>query len=238
MGMTHLGYVLERIKSMFKVDMDIDEQKIVYRETIKKMVQAEGKHKKQSGGAGQFGHVWIKFEPSDKDFEFAEDVFGGAVPRNYFPAVEKGLIETLESGPLAGFPVINIKATLYDGSYHPVDSNEISFKLAAALAFKEACKSAQPTILEPIVKVQVTIKDQFVGDVMGDMNKRRGRVLGMEQAEGFQVVIAEVPEAEIVKYAIDLKAMTQGSGSFTREFLRYEEVPHHLIDKIVEAYKK
>lgn len=238
MGMTHLGYVLERIKSMFKVDVDIDEQKIVYRETIKKSVQAEGKHKKQSGGAGQFGHVWIKFEPGNKDFEFAEDVFGGAVPRNYFPAVEKGLIETLESGPLAGFPVINIKATLYDGSYHPVDSNEISFKLAAALAFKEACKTAQPTILEPIVKVQVTIKDQFVGDVMGDMNKRRGRVLGMEQAEGFQVVIAEVPEAEIVKYAIDLKAMTQGSGSFTREFLRYEEVPHHLIDKIVEAYKK
>lgn len=238
MGMTHLGYVLERMKSMFKVDIDIEEQKIVYRETIKKTVQAEGKHKKQSGGAGQFGHVWIKFEPSDKIFEFAEDVFGGAVPKNYFPAVEKGLIEILENGPLAGFPVINIKATLYDGSYHPVDSNEISFKLAAALAFKEATKTAQPTILEPIFKVAVTIKDQFVGDVMGDMNKRRGRVLGMEQTEGFQVVIAEVPEAEIVKYAIDLKAMTQGSGSFTREFLRYEEVPHHLIDKIVEAYKK
>ncbi|MFA7055131.1 MAG: elongation factor G [Acholeplasmataceae bacterium] len=237
-GMTHLGYVLERMKTMFKVDVDIEDQKIVYRETIKKTVQAEGKHKKQSGGAGQFGHVWIKFEPSDKDFEFAEDVFGGAVPRNYFPAVEKGLVETLENGPLAGFPVINIKATLYDGSYHPVDSNEISFKLAAALAFKEATKTAQPTILEPIVKVQVTVKDQFVGDVMGDMNKRRGRVLGMEQSEGFQVVIAEVPEAEIVKYAIDLKAMTQGSGSFTREFLRYEEVPHQLIDKIVEAYKK
>ena len=238
MGMTHLGYVLERMKNMFKVDVDIDEQKIVYRETIKKSVQAEGKHKKQSGGAGQFGHVWIKFEPSDKHFEFAEDVFGGAVPRNYFPAVEKGLVETFESGPLAGFPVINVKATLYDGSYHPVDSNEISFKLAAALAFKEAVKSAQPTILEPIVKVEVTVKDQFVGDVMGDMNKRRGRVLGMNQADGFQVVIAEVPEAEIVKYAIDLKAMTQGSGSFTREFIKYEEVPHHLIDKIVEAYKK
>ncbi|PKK93290.1 MAG: elongation factor G [Tenericutes bacterium HGW-Tenericutes-6] len=238
MGMTHLSYVLERMKNMFKVDVDIDDQKIVYRETIKKMTQAEGKHKKQSGGAGQFGHVWIKFEPSDKLFEFAEDVFGGAVPKNYFPAVEKGLIETFEAGPLAGFPVINVKATLYDGSYHPVDSNEISFKLAAALAFKEAIKTCQPTILEPIVKVQVTVKDQFVGDVMGDMNKRRGRVLGMEQADGFQVVIAEVPEAEIVKYAIDLKAMTQGSGSFTREFIKYEEVPHHLIDKIIEAYKK
>ncbi len=237
-GMTHLAYVLERMKTMFKVDVDIDEQKIVYRETIKKLVNAEGKHKKQSGGAGQFGHVWIKFEPSKELFEFAEDVFGGAVPKNYFPAVEKGLIETFEHGPLAGFPVINVKATLYDGSYHPVDSNELSFKLAASLAFKEAIKTCQPTILEPIVKVEVTIKDQFVGDVMGDMNKRRGRVLGMNQAEGFQVVIAEVPEAEIVKYAIDLKAMTQGSGSFTREFLRYEEVPHNLIDKIVEAYKK
>ncbi|MDO9629810.1 MAG: elongation factor G [Acholeplasmataceae bacterium] len=238
MGMTHLNYVLERMKNMFKVDVDIDEQKIVYRETIKKQVQAEGKHKKQSGGAGQYGHVWIRFEPSPNIFEFQEDVFGGAVPRNYFPAVEKGLIEAFEHGPLAGFPVINVKATLYDGSYHQVDSNEISFKLAAGLAFKDAVKTCQPTILEPIVKVEVTIKDQFVGDVMGDMNKRRGRVLGMNQSEGFQVVIAEVPEAEIVKYAIDLKAMTQGSGSFTREFLRYEEVPHMLIDKIVEAYKK
>ncbi|MDI6452881.1 elongation factor G [Peloplasma aerotolerans] len=237
-GMTHLNYVLERMKNMFKVDVDVEEQKIVYRETIKKSVQAEGKHKKQSGGAGQFGHVWIKFEPTKELFEFSEDVFGGAVPRNYFPAVEKGLIETFEAGPLAGFPVINVKATLYDGSYHPVDSNEISFKLAASLAFKDAVKTCQPTILEPIVKVEVTVKDQFVGDVMGDMNKRRGRVLGMNQTEGYQVVIAEVPEAEIVKYAIDLKAMTQGSGVFTREFLRYEEVPNNLIDKIVEAYKK
>jgi elongation factor G len=237
-GMTHLGYILERMKTMFKVDVDVEDQKIVYRETIKKTVNAEGKHKKQSGGAGQFGHVWIKFEPSDKPFEFAEDVFGGSVPKNYFPAVEKGLIETFEAGPLAGFPVINIKATLYDGSFHPVDSNEISFKLAASLAFKEATKTCQPTILEPIVRVEVTVKDQYVGDVMGDMNKRRGRVLGMNQAEGYQVVIADVPEAEIVKYAIDLKAMTQGSGSFTREFLRYEEVPGMLIDKIIQAYKK
>jgi elongation factor G len=237
-GMTHLNYVLERMKNMFKVDVDVEEQKIVYRETIKKSVQAEGKHKKQSGGAGQFGHVWIKFEPTKELFEFSEDVFGGAVPRNYFPAVEKGLIEAFEAGPLAGFPVINVKATLYDGSYHPVDSNEISFKLAASLAFKDAVKTCQPTILEPIVKVEVTVKDQFVGDVMGDMNKRRGRVLGMNQTDGYQVVIAEVPEAEIVKYAIDLKAMTQGSGVFTREFLRYEEVPNNLIDKIVEAYKK
>lgn len=237
-GMTHLSYVLERMKTIFKVDVDIEDQKIVYRETIKRRVEAEGKHRKQSGGAGQFGHVYIRFEPTDEDFIFAEEIFGGSVPKNYHPAVEKGLIDTFEHGPLAGFPVINVKATLYDGSYHSVDSNEISFRMAASLAFREAVKTASPTILEPIVKVEVTVKDQFVGDVMGDMNKRRGRVLGMNQEGGFQVVVAEVPEAEIVKYAIDLKAMTQGSGSFTREFLRYEEVPHNLIDKIVEEYKK
>lgn len=237
-GLTHLHYVLDRMKTMFKVDVDIEDQKIVYRETIKKKVEAEGKHKKQSGGAGQFGHVWIRFEPSNETFEFSEEVFGGAVPRNYFPAVEKGLIETFEHGPLAGFPVINVKATLYDGSYHPVDSNELSFKMAAHLAFKEAVKTCEPTILEPIVKIDVTVKDQFVGDVMGDMNKRRGRVIGMHQTDGYQVIEAEAPEAEIITYAIDLKAMTQGSGSFTRSFIRYDEVPVYLIDKVVEAYKK
>ncbi|MCD4826867.1 MAG: elongation factor G [Acholeplasmataceae bacterium] len=237
-GMTHLNYVLERMKNMFKVEVDIEDQKIVYRETIKKLVEAEGKHKKQSGGAGQFGHVKIRFEPSKELFVFKEEVFGGSVPRNYYPAVEKGLIETFEHGPLAGFPVINVKATLYDGSYHPVDSNELSFKLAASLAFKDAVKSCSPTILEPVVKVEVTVKDQYVGDVMGDMSKRRGHVIGMNQVDGFQVVVAEVPEAEIVSYAIDLKALTQGSGSFSREFVRYDEVPSQLIDKIVEAYKK
>ena len=239
-GMTHLQYILERMKLMFKVDVDIEEQKIVYRETIKKYVEAEGKHKKQSGGAGQFGHVFIKFEPSKELFEFHEDVFGGAVPKNYFPAVEKGLIESFEHGPLAGFPVINVKATLYDGSYHSVDSNELSFKLAAALAFKNAFEKAQPTILEPIVKLEVSIDEKFVGDVMGDMNKRRGRVQGMTPSEdgSYQVISCEVPEAEIVSYAIDLKAMTQGSGQFTREFLRYDDVPQLLISKIIETYKK
>ena len=238
-GMTHLGYILEKLKTMFKVDVDIDEQKIVYRETIKRKVEAQGKHKKQSGGAGQYGDVHIRFEPSEKIFEFASEVVGGVVPRGYFPAVEKGLIETFEKGPLAGFPVINVKAVLFYGSYHDVDSNEISFKLAAALAFKNAVPNAGCTILEPIVKMEITIKDNFVGDVMGDMNKRRGRVLGTEQAdEGYQRIIAEAPEAEIVKYAIDLKAMTQGSGSFTREFDRFEEVRGDLVDKIVEQYKK
>ncbi len=238
-GMTHLGYILEKMKSMFKVDVITEDQKIVYRETITKKVEAEGKHKKQSGGAGQFGHVYIRFEPTEENFVFEEEIFGGSVPKNFHPAVEKGLIETFEKGPLAGFPVVQVKATLYDGSFHSVDSNEISFKLAAALAFKDAvANGAGATILEPIMKVSVTIKDAFVGDVMGDINKRRGRVLGMDQGQGEQIINAEIPEAEIVSYAIDLKAMTQGSGSFTREFLRYEEVPAHLIDKIVKEYKK
>lgn len=238
-GMTHLGYILDKMKSMFKVDVEIEDQKIVYRETITRKVEAEGKHKKQSGGAGQFGHVYIRFEPSEEIFEFHEEIFGGSVPKNYHPAVEKGLQETFERGPLAGFPVVHVKATLYDGSYHSVDSNEISFKLAAALAFKEAvAKGAGATILEPIMSVSITVKDQFVGDVMGDVNKRRGRVLGMDQGHGEQIIHAEIPEAEIVSYAIDLKAMTQGSGTFTREFLCYEQVPAHLIDKIIKEYKK
>lgn len=241
-GMTHIGFVLEKMKNMFKVDVDTVDQKIVYRETIKKKTEAQGRHKKQSGGSGQFGDVHIRFEPlnpNEAEFEFAEEVFGGAVPKNYFPAVEKGLVETFEKGPLAGFPVIGIKATLYDGSYHPVDSNEISFKLAAQLAFRNACQSAQPTILEPVMKVTVVVKDDYVGDVMGDINKRRGRVLGMDPiGGGLQQVNADIPEAEITTYTIDLKAMTQGSGSFTREFDRYEEVPSNLVDKIVEEAKQ
>ena len=206
-GMNHIGFVLEKLKNMFKVDVDTSDQKIVYRETIKVKTQAQGRHKKQSGGAGQFGDVHIRFEPTDKDFEFAEEVFGGSVPKNYFPAVEKGLIEALEHGPLAGFPVIGVKATLYDGSYHAVDSNELSFKLAAQISFKNACETAKPTILEPIMHVEVTVKDEYVGDVMGDANKRRGRVLGMEPIDGgMQRISIDVPEAEIIKYTIDLKA--------------------------------
>lgn len=237
-GMTHLGYILEKMKNMFKVEVDTTEPRIVYRETIKAKGEAQGKHKKQSGGAGQYGDVWIRFEPCEEKFIFAEEVVGGAVPKNYFPAVEKGLIETLEKGPLAGYPVIGVKATLYDGSYHDVDSNELSFKLAARLAFNNASQKIKPTLLEPIYEVKVVVKDEFVGTILGDMNKRRGRVLGMDQHEGVQEITAEVPEAEISKYAIDLKAMTQASGRFSRQFLRYEEVPEYLIPKIVEEAKK
>lgn len=238
-GMTHIGFILEKMKNMFKVDVDISDPKIVYRETIRSTASAQGRHKKQSGGAGQFGDVHIRFEPTKADFEFSEEIFGGAVPRNYFPAVEKGLIEVMEKGPLAGFPVIGVKAVLYDGSYHPVDSNEISFKLAAAIAFKEATKSLRPTILEPIMSLEIEVKDEFIGDVLGDINKRRGRVLGMDPTEfGTQIVKAEAPEAEIIKYATDLKAMTQGSGRFSRSFLRFEEAPEYIVPKIIEEYKK
>jgi len=239
-GMIHIGYITDRMKNMFKVDVEMRDQEIVYRETIKAVATAEGRYVKQSGGSGYYGVVVMRFEPlADKNYEFAEEVFGGAVPRNYFPAVDKGLQETLEHGVLAGFPVIGVKGILTDGKYHPVDSNELAFKMAASIAFKEACKTAKPSILEPIHRIEVTIKDEYLGDVLGDVNKRRGRVLGMEPAElGYQKVVAEVPEAEIVKYTIDLKAMTQGSGTFSREFVRYEEVPGNLIPKIIEEQKQ
>ncbi len=242
-GMAHIGFVLEKLENVYKVQVDQSDPKIVYRETIKRKAEAEGRHKKQSGGSGQFGVVRMRFEPvnpNETEFEFAEEIHGGSVPRGYWPAVEKGLIEHFQQGPLAGFPVIGVRAVLYDGQYHSVDSNEISFKLAAALAFKNALKDAKPTLLEPIMKIEVTIRDEYVGDVMGDINKRRGQVLGMEPlAGGKQRIKAEVPEAEIVSYTIDLKAMTQGTGVFKREFARYEEVPAHLIDNIVaEATKE
>lgn len=239
-GTIHLGYIIEKMKNMFKVTVISEDQRIVYRETIKQTATAEGRYIKQSGGSGYYGVVVMRFEPNPSgDYEFAEEVFGGAVPRGYFPAVDKGLQETLEHGVLAGFPVIGVKGILTDGKYHPVDSNELAFKMAASIAFKEACKSAKPTILEPIHKLEITIKDEYLGDVLGDINKRRGRVMGMEPSlPGYQKVIAEAPEAEITKYTIDLKAMTQGSGTFSREFTRYEEVPGNLIDKIVEEHKK
>lgn len=239
-GMIHLGYIIEKMKHTYKVALTNEDQRIVYRETIKRTAEAEGRYIKQSGGSGYYGVVVMRFEPyAEGDYLFEEEVFGGAVPRGYFPAVDKGLQEALEHGVLAGFPVIGVKGVLTDGKYHPVDSNELAFKMAASIAFKEACKTAKPTILEPIYRVEVTIKDEYLGDVLGDINKRRGRVLGMEPAvEGYQKVVAEVPEQEITKYTIDLKAMTQGSGTFTREFVRYDEVPGNLIDKIIEEHKQ
>jgi len=239
-GVIHIGYVIDKMKNAYKVALQTEDQRIVYRETIKKTAEAQGRYIKQSGGSGYYGVVVMRFEPyAEEEYAFEEEVFGGAVPKGYFPAVDKGLQEALEHGVLAGFPVINVKGVLTDGKYHAVDSNELAFKKAAGMAFKEACKSAKPVILEPIYKIEVLIKDEYLGDVLGDVNKRRGRVLGMEPAmEGYQKVVAEVPEAEITKYTIDLKAMTQGSGTFTREFVKYEEVPHNIEDKIIEEQKQ
>lgn len=238
-GTVQLQVILDKLKNIFGVEVKTVPFIIPYRETIKKTVSVQGKHKKQSGGAGQYGDVWVRFEPSEEDFEFAEEVFGGSVPRNFFPAVEKGIIDSKEKGVLAGYPVVNFKAVLYDGSYHDVDSNEMSFKLAAALAFKKGMEEAGAVLLEPIMKVQVTIPDAYLGDVMGDMNKRRGRILGMDQQpDGSQLLIAEAPQAEMFEYAIDLRAMTQGRGNFTMEFVRYEEVPANVAQEVIAKAKK
>ncbi|NLV63625.1 MAG: elongation factor G, partial [Clostridiaceae bacterium] len=221
-GDQHLDLILSKLRSKFKVDVELSNPKIPYRETIRSSVKVEGKHKKQSGGHGQFGDVWIEFEPGPtEDLVFEEKIFGGVVPKQYFPAVEKGLRESIMKGVLAGYPVVNLKATLYDGKYHPVDSSEMSFKIAASLAYKEGLPKASPVLLEPISRVEVLVPDNYMGDVIGDLNKRRGRILGMNPVgNGMQQVIAEVPDAEMFKYATDLRSLTQARGSYTIKFER------------------
>ena len=237
-GDMQLSIILAKLKDRFGVSVKTVPQKIAYRETIKGNSDVQGKHKKQSGGAGQYGDVHIRFSPSDKEFEFSEELFGGSVPKNYVPAVEKGLLECMAKGPLTGCRVTGVKAVLYDGSYHDVDSNEVSFKIAASLAFKKGIVEAKPCLLEPIMRMEIVIPDDYMGDVMGDMNKRRGKILGMEPTnDGGQKLLAEAPQAELFKYAIDLRAMTQGRGVFTLKFERYEEVPAHLAQKIIDAHK-
>ena len=237
-GDIQLSVIMAKLKDRFGVTVKTVPQKIAYRETIKGTSDVQGKHKKQSGGAGQYGDVHIRFSPSEQEFEFSEELFGGSVPKNYVPAVEKGLQECMAKGPLAGCKVVNIKAVLYDGSYHDVDSNEMAFKIAASLAFKKGIVEAKPCLLEPIMHMEISIPDDYLGDVMGDMNKRRGKILGMEpQLGGGQKLIAEAPQAEIFDYAIGLRAMTQGRGSFEMKFERYEEVPTHLAQKIIDAHK-
>ena len=234
-GETHLDVINKKLKAKFNVSAALKTPKIAYRETIRKKVEAEGKHKKQSGGHGQYGHCKVRFEPFDGDFEFAEEVVGGSVPKQYIPAVEKGLIECLPHGVLAGYPVTGLRAVLYDGSYHDVDSSEMAFKLAAALAFKDGLKNASPCLLEPIMRLKIAIPENFLGDIMGDMNKRRGRILGIDMMEGLQIVNAEAPQAEIQKYATDLRSMTQGRGKFMAELARYEEVPAPEAEKIIKT---
>lgn len=239
LGEIQLEVLCKKLKTKYKVEAKLDEPKIAFRETIKKKVEAEGKHKKQSGGHGQYGHVKIRFEPnSNSDFEFATEVVGGAVPKNYFPAVEKGLKECIQKGVLAGYPVVNIKATLYDGSYHDVDSNELSFVMAASLAYKSGLKEAAPVLLEPILNVTIRVPETFLGDILGDITKRRGRVLGMESEGKYQIVNAEIPEVELCKYTTDLRSMTQGRGKFTTQLARYEEMPITSAQKIIDSANK
>jgi elongation factor G len=237
-GEIQIGIIAAKLKERFGVEAVQKDPKVPYRETIKGTSDVQGKHKKQSGGAGQYGDVHIKFSPSHEEFEFAEELFGGSVPKNYVPAVEKGLRECMEKGPLSGCKVVNVKAVLYDGSYHDVDSNEVSFKIAAAIAFRKGIVEAKPILLEPIMHIEILIPEKYMGDIMGDMNKRRGKILGMEpQVGGEQKVIAEAPQAEMFKYQITLRSMTRARGSFTMNFDRYEEVPTHLSEKIVAAHK-
>ncbi len=240
MGETHLDIIASKIKNKFGADVILQIPKIPYRETIKKISDVQGKHKKQSGGHGQYGDVWVKFEPRTdgmEDLQFVDEVVGGVVPRNFIPAVEKGLRECMRNGILAGYPVIRIKATLHDGSYHPVDSSEMAFKVAASLAFKKGLEKAEAVLLEPVMHVEVIVPDEYMGDIMGDINKKRGRVLGMEPEDGLQKIVAEVPQAEMLTYATDLRSMTQAKGNFSMVFERYEEVPAAEVAKIVDAAK-
>lgn len=239
-GELHLDVVRNKLASKFGAAANLQDPRIPYRETIKKTVKVQGRHKKQSGGHGQFGDVWIEFSPigdTGIDFEFEDAVVGGVVPRNFIPSVEKGLRENIRKGVLAGYPMVGLHAKLYDGSYHPVDSSEMAFKTAARIAYKKGCMDAAPVLLEPIMHVEVLVPDEYMGDVMGDMNKRRGRIMGMEQKDGMQQLVAEAPHAEMFKYATDLRSMTQARGSFTMAFERYEEVPANVAQKIIESAK-
>lgn len=240
LGEQHIESTLSKLKSGFGVEVNTSVPKVSYKETIRKKVKVQGKHKKQSGGHGQYGDVWIEFEPCDSDgLVFEENVFGGAVPRNFFPAVEKGLQDCMKKGVLAGFPVVGVKATLVDGSYHDVDSSEMSFKMAASIAFKEGMKLANPILLEPIDMLSVTVPDENTGDMMGELNKRRGRVLGMAPAakKGNTTIEAEVPESEVHDFAMLVRQMTRGRGEFTLSKLRYEQLPAMLVDDVITKFK-
>ncbi len=240
-GETHLDVLVHKLKNKYKIEVDLVPPIVPYREMIKSKVKIQGKYKKQSGGHGQYGDVWMEFEPSGdltKAYIFEEKVFGGAVPRQYFPAVEKGIQECVKQGVLAAYPVVGLKATLVDGSYHPVDSSEMAFKMATTAAYKDGLLKAKPTILEPIAKVEVIVDDDYTGDVMGDMNKRRGRILGMNPFHEKQKIEVEVPLAEMFKYSTDLRSMTQGRGVFSLKFDRYDEAPADVQQKVIEVRKK
>jgi len=239
-GQIHIETTVERLKRKFNVEVQLNIPKVPYRETIKKKVRVQGRHKKQTGGHGQFGDCWVQFEPMPrgKGFEYVDAIVGGAIPRQYIPAVEKGIVESAVRGVLAGFPCVDFRATVDDGSYHAVDSSEMAFKIAGSLAFRKATEQADPVLLEPIMKVTVIAPDEFMGDIMGDLNSRRGRVLGMENAGKNQIINAYVPMTEFQTYAPDLRSMTGGRGIYRMEFSHYDEVPAHIAQKIIEAAAK
>ena len=240
LGEQQLDVIVSKLKSKYNIDVKLKKPKVAYRETIRGTVKVQGRHKKQSGGHGQFGDVWIEFSPSDSDgLEFTQTVVGGSVPKGFFPAVEKGLQDSMKKGPLAGYPVVGVKANLYDGSYHPVDSSEMSFKMAASIAFKNGITQAKPTLLEPIGSLKVTVPETHTGDIMGEVTKRRGRVIGMDSTpNGMQVIEAEVPMAEMGDFNTFIKQVTQGRGSFTLDFARYEDAPANVAEKVITDSKE
>lgn len=240
MGQVHIEVIIDRMKRKFGVEVELKEPKVPYKETIKGTTKIQGKYKKQSGGKGQYGDTWLELSPKPRGegFEFVDKIVGGAIPRQYIPAVEKGIVEAMGQGILAGYPVIDFRVTLYDGSYHDVDSSEMAFKIAASMGFKKGLEMCKPTLLEPIMKMEVIVPDENMGDIMGDMNSRRGKIMGVETKGNNQVVKAVVPMAEVLRYAPDLRSMTGGRGTFTMEYSHYEEVPGQIADKIIEAAKR
>ncbi len=240
MGQVHIEVVVERMKRKFGVEVELKDPKVPYKETIKGSCKIQGKYKKQSGGKGQYGDTWLEMgpKPRGEGFEFVDKIVGGAIPRQYIPAVEKGIVEAMNQGILAGYPVIDFRVTLYDGSYHDVDSSEMAFKIAASMGFKKGLEQCKPVLLEPIMKMEVIVPDENMGDIMGDMNSRRGKIMGVETKGSNQVVKAVVPMAEVLRYAPDLRSMTGGRGTFTMEYSHYEEVPAQISEKIVEAAKR
>jgi len=240
MGQAHLEIAVERLKRKYEVDVIIQPPKVPYKETIKKPSKAQGKYKRQSGGRGQYGDCWLELKPlpRGKGFEFTETIFGGAIPKNYIPSIQKGVEEAMQEGPLAGYPVTDISVNVYDGSYHEVDSSDMAFKIAGSMGFKNAYANANPVLLEPIMQLEITIPEEFLGDVIGDINSRRGKILGMDPTPRGNVVRALVPYENTATYATDLHSITQGIGYFTMQFSHMEEVPAQIAQKIIEAYQK
>ena len=237
MGELHLEIVVDRIKREQKVELEQGKLQVAFKETFKKPVNIEGKYIKQSGGRGQYGHVWLKMEPLERGtgYEFENKIVGGSIPREFIPAVEKGLLEAQNTGVLGGYPVVDFKVSLYDGSYHDVDSSEMAFKMAASMAFKSGMSQGDPVLLEPVMKVEVETPEEYMGDVMGDLNSRRGRILGMDSKMGNSIIGAEVPLAEMFGYATTLRSMTKGRANYSMEFERYGEVPKHAAEQILKG---